>query len=322
MTDQLAAITGPGPARRRPGIAAAMLLFALVLQCAELRAELLFRTVNRTDGKQHGSDFRNYANPSDTVYLRELTDGMPVATEEVQVVLHGNITSADVYGAKMMESLLRKGRQKLAGNVVSFASNGGEVDAAMDLGRVLRKLRVSSVVAEGDQCLSSCVFAFMGGDQRKVAGQLGIHRPYFSSAREVPDRRVHYRQLQKRLQEYIDELDFPPSLYEAVMAVPPQAVYMLTSPDLKRFYLEGMSPSAEDEANAATARGLGLASVAEYLPRKAAGSRGLADAAAMQLGGETSFRIQAIGRVPGREKTNTEGAGASRVATGSPQASF
>jgi hypothetical protein len=298
-----------------------MLLFALVLQCAELRAELLFRTVKQTDGKQHWSAFKNYANPSDTVYLRAPADGMPVATEEVQVVLHGNITSADVYGARMMENLLRKGRQKIAGNVVSFVSNGGEVDAAMDLGRVLRRLGVSSVVLEGDQCLSSCVFAFMGGDRRTVAGQLGIHRPYFSSAREVPDRRVHYRQLQKRLQEYIDELDFPPSLYEAVMAVPPQSVNMLTSPDLKRFYLEGMSPSAEDEANAASARGLGL-TVADYLPRKAAGSGGAAVATARQPGGETASGNPALGRVAVRENADAERAGASGVATGRPEASF
>ncbi|OGA36939.1 MAG: hypothetical protein A3G80_00500 [Betaproteobacteria bacterium RIFCSPLOWO2_12_FULL_62_13b] len=305
------------PARSAPAMAAAMLLLALVLQCVEPRAELLFRSADEINGRQHWSALRNYANPPDTAYLRALADGTQVAAEEVQVFLHGYITSADVYGAKVMESLLKKGRQKIAGNLVSFAGNGGEVDAAMELGRILRKLGVSTVVAEGDQCLSSCVFAFMGGDRRAVAGRLGIHRPYFSSARDVPDRRSHYRQLQKRLQEYIEELDFPSSFYEAVMAVPPQSVNILTPSDLKRFYLEGMSPSTQDEADAATARGLGI-SVAEYLQRKTAASGAAVVAPTTQQNGETASGNSAVGRLAGQVKIETEGAGASRGATGSP----
>ena len=167
-----------------------------------------------------------------------------------------------------MESLLKKGKQKISGNVVSFASNGGEVDAAMELGRLLRKLGVSTAVPAGDQCLSSCVFAFMGGDRRTVAGKIGIHRPYFTSTREVPDRRLHYRQLQKKLQEFIDELDFPLSFYEAVMAVPPESVSLLAPADLKKFYLEGMSPSTQDEVDATSARERGI-TVVEYLHEKA-----------------------------------------------------
>lgn len=250
-----------------PVIATTLLLFALTLHCFDLRAELLFRSSEQKNGQQYWSAPKKYGNPSDTVYPRTHADGTQVSAEEVQVFLQGYITPEDVYAAKVMESLLKKGRQKIAGNIVSLASNGGEVDVAMELGRILRKLGLSTIVAQGDQCLSSCVFAFMGGDRRRVAGRIGIHRPYFSSAREVPDRRSHYRQLQKRLQEYIEELDFPPSFYEAVMAVPPQSVNILTSSDLKRFYLEGMSPSAEDEADATSARGLGL-SVAEYLQQK------------------------------------------------------
>ena len=286
------------PARVGPAIVATLLLFALALQCFELRAELLFRSAERKDGQQHWSALKKYANPADTAYPRTLADGTQVPAEEVQVFLNGYITSEDVYSAKVMESLLKKGRQKIAGNIVSFASNGGEVDAAMELGRLLRKLGVSTVVARGDQCMSSCVFAFMGGDRRTVAGRIGIHRPYFSSTREVPDRRILYRQLQKKLQEYIEELDFPLSLYEAVMAVPPESVSLLAPADLKRFYLEGMSPSTQDEADAASARALGI-SVVEYLQRKAqaqpmAHVKAPRDGSAADRPGETTERRNSV----------------------------
>lgn len=250
-----------------PFAAMTALFLALVLQCVDLKAELLFRTVELRNGATSLSAAKNYADPADTAYLPTRDEGIQVYPQAVQVFLQGTITQQDVYGAKVMESLVRRGRQRIAGNAVTLAGSGGDVDVAMELGRVLRRLGVSTLVERGEECLSSCVFAFMGGDRRTVAGQLGIHRPYFSSTRKVPDRRAHYRQLQKRLQQYIEELDFPPSLYEAVMAVPSESITIFSAADLKRFYLQGMSPSAQDEANAAAARNLGV-SVMEYLRQK------------------------------------------------------
>jgi ATP-dependent protease ClpP protease subunit len=307
------------PARVGPVVAATLLLFALALQCFDLRAELQFRSAERKDGQQHWSALKNYTNPADTAYPRTLADGTQVPAEEVQVFLNGFITIEDVNSAKVMENLLKKGRQKIAGNIVSFASNGGEVDAAMELGRLLRKLGVSTLVARDEQCMSSCVFAFMGGDQRTAAGRIGIHRPYFSSSREVADRRILYRQLQKKLQEYIEELDFPRSLYEAVMAVPPDTVSVVAPADLKRFYLEGMSPSTQDEVDAASARALGI-SVLEYFERKTAGKISVADAPARQQ--KDPPGAHAAGSVAGQTKAETEGLGASRSIAGSPRASF
>jgi ATP-dependent protease ClpP protease subunit len=282
---------------------------------------LQFRSAERKDGQQHWSALKNYANPADTVYPRTLADGTRVPAEEVQVFLDGYISTEDVAGAKVMESLLKKGTQKIAGNVVSFASNGGEVDAAMELGRLLRKLGVSTLVARGDQCMSSCVFAFMGGDRRTAAGRIGIHRPYFSSTREVPDRRILYRQLEKKLQDYIEELDFPLSLYEAVMAVPSETVSTLTPADLKRFYLEGMSPSTQDDVDAASARALGI-SVLQYFERKVAGNGSAAGDPGPQQKDQPAPGARAAGSVAGQTNAATQGLGASRSTAGSPRASF
>jgi hypothetical protein len=106
------------PARVGPAIVATLLLFALALQCIELRAELLFRSAEPKDGQQHWSALKKYASSVDTAYPRTLADGTQAPAEEVQVFLYGYITSEDVYGAKVLENLLKKGRQKIAGNIV------------------------------------------------------------------------------------------------------------------------------------------------------------------------------------------------------------
>jgi hypothetical protein len=137
----------------------------------------------------------------------------------------------------------------------------------------------------------------------------------------VPDRRTHYRQLQKRLQEYIDELDFPHSLYEAVMAVPPESVSMLTLADLKRFYLEGMSPSTQDEVDAASARELGLTAL-DYLQRKRAGAGNAVDDNGQQQKESAPSTGRTVDGAGAKRSVEAQRSGASRVAAGLPRASF
>jgi hypothetical protein len=248
--------------------AAAVLLLVLALPGFDLHAELLFRSVREIDNQQRLSAIRKYSNPSDIAYARVSAGGAALPAEEVRVFLSGEITSEDVSSAAVMAGLLRSGKQKIAGNAIWLASDGGDVDAAMDLGRLLRKLGVFTIIGKNDQCLSACVFAFMGGERRSVAGRLGIHRPFLPVTLDTPDRQARFRYLQKTLRNYIEELDFPASLYEAVMGVPPESMHILAAAELKRFYLEGISPSSEDAQNAAAAGRLGI-SMFEYLQRKA-----------------------------------------------------
>jgi len=237
-----------------------LLGFALSMGSPVAHSELLFRSVETVNGQQRWAPVRSYSNPADLAAAP--------AGEEVHVFMAGPITAGDLAGARAMVNLVRSGKQKVADNVVWFASDGGDIDAAMEVGRLMRRHGLMSLVGKFDQCLSACVFAFMGGERRSVAGRLGIHRPYFPFTVDTPDRPVRFRNLQRTLRDYVDEMDFPPSLYEALMAVPPEVIHYLSAPDLKRYYLEGISPSSEDLADAAEARRLEL-SMSEYLQRKA-----------------------------------------------------
>jgi Predicted periplasmic protein len=253
---------------RKQRIAAVVALFlVLVLPRPDLRAELLFRSVEQANGHQGPSPIRKYSNPSDIAYPR-FSFGTAAPAEEVRVFLTGEISRADMDSAEILVRLVQSGKQKIAGNTVWLASSGGDIDTAMDLGRLLRKWGIFTYVAKNDQCFSACVFAFMGGERRGVAGRLGIHRPYFLYTQDSPDRQARFRNLQKVVKGYVEEMDFPDSLYEAIMLVPPQSMQIVAPADLKRFYLEGISPSSEDIADAASARRLNLPMV-EYLQLKA-----------------------------------------------------
>ena len=241
-------------------------LLALILPCAGLHAELLYRSLEKVDGQQRWSAIKSYSN-QDVSPARPGARGAK-AVEEVRVYVSGNITREDKLGADVLFDMIATGRQKLYGNTVWFASHGGDIDAAMDMGRLLRRLGVFAVIDKNDQCMSACVFAFMGGERRSVSGRLGIHRPFFPHTQDLPDRQVRFRYMQKVLKDYVEEMDFPSSLYEAVMLVPPESVRILAAAELKSLFLDGISPSSEDLADAAAARHLNL-TMAEYLKRKA-----------------------------------------------------
>ena len=241
-----------------------MLLFGLALQSFDLHAELLFRSMVPVNGQPGWSPIKRYSNPADINYPRASANSV----DEVRVFISGEITAADLASTQVMMGLLRSGKQKVAGNTVWLSSDGGDIDTGMDMGRLFRQAGLFTLVGRDDQCLSACVFAFMGGERRSVAGRLGIHRPFFPSTQDSPDRRAKFRHLQQVLRNYVEEMDFPSSLYEAIMLAPPESMQFVVAADLRRFYLEGISPSSEDIADAAGARRLNV-SMAQYLGRKA-----------------------------------------------------
>lgn len=249
-------------------VAALVVFVGIATQSVKVHAELVFRSLQQANGQTSWSGVKKYSNAADIAYPQSGAGRLLAPVDEVRVFLSGEITRKDLDSAVVMERLIKSGQQKLVDNTLWLGSGGGDIDVGMDLGRLLRKLGIFTLVDKSDKCLSACVFAFMGGERRSVAGQLGIHRPYFPYTQDVPDRAARFRHLAKTVKDFVDEMDFPVSLYEAVMLVPPESMQVVSAADLKRFYLEGISPSSEDKVDAAAARRLDLPMV-EYLKRKA-----------------------------------------------------
>lgn len=69
---------------------------------------------------------------------------------------------------------------------ITFDSPGGDVDAAMRLGRMLRILGKDTIQTRNMLCESACSLAFLGGVRRMAEpGSIGVHRIYFTEAYEA-----------------------------------------------------------------------------------------------------------------------------------------
>lgn len=138
---------------------------------------------------------------------------------------------------------------------VTFDSPGGNLGAAIELGRLLRATGASTSIgrsepmedapqfheaAPGGRCESACVFAFLGGDARWVYGEkLGIHRFYASDGRNIPTAAT--QQIMGQIVLYLIEMGISPEMLTLASRIPDDQMHYLTEDELARLGIETAS---------------------------------------------------------------------------------
>lgn len=97
-------------------------------------------------------------------------------------------------------------------SAIYFDSTGGNVVSALQMGVLLRKLGLDTVVSNGAKCYSACVYAFLGGNMRtlKPEAMMGVHR--FSLASGGQGNLDDSQRLTALLTEYIQGMGVSPVL--------------------------------------------------------------------------------------------------------------
>ena len=142
----------------------------------------------------------------------------------LDVYIRGTITKSDA------ETLAREETALAFASWLSVTLNspGGDVDAAIRIGRILRKYDASTVIYEQDQCLSSCALIYIAGVRRTAYGSLGLHRPYLASS-SMPRDAVQQATLrmQRSVQSYVAEMGISPTFYDMMARTDPAQMKIL-----------------------------------------------------------------------------------------------
>ena len=201
-------------------------------------------------------------------------------THAAQIRLKGddpNLVSVEFYGEIQpadFDALRRLIEPRLAPNN-SFRwfflnSNGGDVATAMKIGRYIRMLEFDTSINSNARCLSSCVLIFAAGLNRNTTkNNIGIHRPFGTSVGSVSreDATKNYREMTTWIYDYFNEMNFPRSLPELMLSIPPEEMKMLTFDESVQFGLVGKDPVAQERDDSANAKFYGLTRL-EYLARR------------------------------------------------------
>lgn len=162
---------------------------------------------------------------------------------------------------------------------VMIDSPGGDVYAAMELGRLFRANQVGISLDRWNdghaQCASACILAWAGAPMRLLGGMPGddralvIHRPYgFADAeRDFADSSDKWKTLQADIRQYLSEMNIPPTLLDAMNEVSLEDGRALTPAELSKYLLSVEDPAYSELYDASEARKRGISRM-EYLSRK------------------------------------------------------
>lgn len=116
---------------------------------------------------------------------------------------------------------------------VDADSPGGQIFAAMEIGRLLRREGASLQVGDGASCLSACVFALMGAAQVRLAdgARVGMHRPTLGAR----GRDTRIDSMKGAIALYADEMHVSRRMVDDMMGVPADHMLFLRAADLARY---------------------------------------------------------------------------------------
>lgn len=139
-------------------------------------------------------------------------------------------------------------RMGIAGHVLDIDSSGGQVEDAIRAGDVIAETNWQIEVREDAVCHSACVLILASGDDRRIAGAVGIHRiiRIQSAANSRKELSRELRDVHAQMEEYLERNGAAVAVADLMMTVPNRSLRLLTATELEAFGLQGENAAQDD----------------------------------------------------------------------------
>ena len=138
------------------------------------------------------------------------------------------------------EAIRRRDKaQGTLGRVVALHADvdspGGQVFAALEIGRLLRREGALVHMGRHAECVSACVFVLMGAPEREIASdaRIGLHRPSLGD----PRRDTLVPSMSEQLAQYAEEMGVSRKIVDEMLAIPTTRVRFVTVAELASYGL-------------------------------------------------------------------------------------
>jgi ATP-dependent protease ClpP protease subunit len=220
-----------------------------------------------------GEDLKAVGDPRDIQGMYCMANGGGSCWKISGVISKKDVLAVRKLGAREIASEAaaeREGNYYRSPPEIYLDSGGGDIEAAMAIGRVLRQLKAKAIVTRRFKCLSACVFVLAGAVHRDFFdGDVGIHRPFSTETGYGNYEKLQnqYRRLAIAIKDYLEEMNVSPSLLESMMRVPAEQMRILSRQEAQDFGLGATDPVQQEveDSDAATFYGI---SKFDYLQRK------------------------------------------------------
>ncbi|SOD56819.1 hypothetical protein [Pseudoxanthomonas wuyuanensis] len=139
-------------------------------------------------------------------------------------------------------------RMGIGKRVLDIGSSGGRVEDAIRAGDIIGASQWTLWVRDGAICHSSCVLILAAGDNRMIAGKVGIHRMMRinSAASTRAELTQELRDVYGQLKDYLERNGAAVTVADLMMTVPNRKLRLLTSAELDEYGLQGPNAVQDD----------------------------------------------------------------------------
>ena len=139
-------------------------------------------------------------------------------------------------------------RMGITRRVLDLDSSGGQVEDAIRAGDVIAESNWQIHVRPGAVCHSACVLILASGDDRRIAGAVGIHRiiRIQSTATSRAELSRELRDVHGQMEDYLQRNGAAVAVADLMMTVPNRGLRLLTPAELEAFGLQGANAAQDD----------------------------------------------------------------------------
>jgi len=127
---------------------------------------------------------------------------------------------------------------------VILNSSGGNLDAALRIGKLLNKNHLSTWVLPNDSCASACSLILQSGVCKMAIGDVGVHRASPTSYDSFDEIKDSVRFSRKDVEAFLKAMDAHPSMIHMFFNVPNWNMHYLTNEEK---FIFGMFNATEEE---------------------------------------------------------------------------
>jgi len=157
----------------------------------------------------------------------------------VVLKIQGKISKSDISAFQKALEEIKRDEFKIKLNSVVLNSNGGSGDAAVAIGKIIRKEKLNTYVSPKDSCESACIFILSSGIIRMAYGTVSVHRGTYYEDYPMEKLEESLKTLDTDKLNHLYEMGMSSQLIDAIRVTPFWASWTLDEKEKRRWSVHG-----------------------------------------------------------------------------------
>ena len=139
---------------------------------------------------------------------------------------------------RTLDEIKRDG-YKIKLNSVVLNTRGGNSNAAMEIGKIIRKEKLNTYVGLKHRCASACIYILSSGIIRMAFGEVAVHRPTFDDDYPYEKLEESLKKSEAESMKHLMDMGMTTQLVEAIRITPSWTTWTLDDKEKRRWGVHG-----------------------------------------------------------------------------------